>query len=198
VKSPDSLLDLTVARFLEKLSSDAPTPGGGSAAAVAGTLSAALGRMVCALTMGKPKFAAVEAEVRELAVRFDRARSAFERLVDEDADAYGALSAAFKIPRDDSARPRAIRETAMIAAAVPLETATIARRLLPGFVRLRQIGNPSLVADIEAGSALAMACASAAVANVRANLPLLDDQTRSRYESALGQTDPQAPPRENS
>lgn len=185
----DSLLDLTLRSFLIRLASEAPAPGGGSAAAVAGALSAALGRMVCSLTLGKPKFAAVEAEIRALAARFDRARAAFERLADEDADAYTALSGAFKIPRDNPARPQAIRDTAMIAASVPLETATLARRLLPDFVRLREMGNPNLAADIDAGSALAAASASAASANVRANLPLLGDQVRPRFEAALGQSD---------
>lgn len=184
--TPDSLLDLSLRHFLARLASDAPAPGGGSAAAVAGALAAALGRMVCALTVDKPKFAAVQAEIRDLLTRFERAQAAFERLADEDADAYTALSAAFKVARDDPARPQLIRDTALIAASVPLETATLARRLAPDFQRLREIGNPNLAADVEAGSSLAHASGLAAAANVRANLPLLDHQARDRFVAALG------------
>lgn len=181
-----SLLDLPVREFLARLASDAPTPGGGSAAAVAGALAAGLGRMVCALTIGKPKFAAVEAEMRELAARFDRARAAFERLAEEDAEAYGVLSAAFKLSRDDAARPQAIRDAASIAAAVPLETAILARRLGTDFERLRAVGNPNLAADVDAGMSLALAATAAAGANVLANLPLLDEVARTRIQTALG------------
>jgi formiminotetrahydrofolate cyclodeaminase len=179
------LLKLPLREFLARLASDAPTPGGGSAAAVAGALAAGLGRMVCSLTIGKPKFAAVDDEMRELAARFDRARAAFERLVDEDADAYAALSAAFKIARDNPARPQTIRDAASIAAAVPLETAILARRLGPDFVRLRTVGNPNLAADVTAGMNLAIAASAAASANVTANLPLLDEVTRARMQAAL-------------
>jgi len=82
-----SLLQLSLAEFLDRLASDTPTPGGGSVAALTGALAASLGKMVCAFTLGRPKFAAVEPEVRVLSDRLTRAGSMLRALVDEDAAA---------------------------------------------------------------------------------------------------------------
>ncbi|MBI5863774.1 MAG: cyclodeaminase/cyclohydrolase family protein [Planctomycetes bacterium] len=179
------LLDMTVRDFLSRLASEAPTPGGGAAAALGGALAAALGEMVCNLTQGKPKFAAVEPQVRGLLARYSRARRMLADLVQEDAAAYASFSAAFKRPRDDAERPEAIRAAAAVAAAVPLETATISRRVASDFALLRTIENTNLAADVEAGAALAQAAIVAAAANVRANLPFVDEKTRVRLEHEL-------------
>lgn len=183
--SQESMLDLRLKTFLERLGSDAPAPGGGAAAALCGALAASLGSMVCAFTIGKPKFAAVEAESRELSAHFQRAAEVFARWVDEDAAAYAALSAARKLPKDDPARAAEVASSAALAAVVPLETASLADRLLFDFKRLHAIGNPALGSDVEAGAQLARACKQAALANVRANLPFLEAQFRQRMQNEL-------------
>lgn len=181
----ESMIDLPVQTFLQRLGSDAPAPGGGAAAALCGALAASLGSMVCAFTIGRPKFAAVETETKELAAHFQRAQQAFARWVDEDAAAYAALSAARKRPKDDVGRAADVAAAAGLAAVVPLEIASLANRLTADFARLATIGNPMLGSDIEAGAHMARASRDAALANVRANLPYLDQDWRSRMESEL-------------
>ncbi len=179
------MLELPLRTFLERLASNAPAPGGGAAAALCGALAASLGSMVCGFTIGKPKFAAVESEVRALIDHFARAAAAFSRWVDEDAAAYAALSAAMKRPKDDPARGSEVASAAALAAIVPLEIAALAQRLEHEFERLAAIGNPALKADIESGAIMVRACRQAATANVRANLPFLDPAYRQRVEAEL-------------
>lgn len=183
--NPDSLAQLTVADFLDRLASNAPTPGGGSAAALAGALAASLGRMVAAFTMGRPKFASVEAEVRELDQRLARAAELLRRLLDEDAAAYGVLSAAFKLDKTDPTRPARVREAAAVAAQVPLETVGVAASVRTAVNRLLTIGNPLLRSDAQAAGHLAHAAVGAAAANVRANIPLLSPEDGRDLEQQL-------------
>ena len=106
------LIRLTVAQFLDRLASERPTPGGGSVAALTGALAASLGGMVCGFTLGRKKFAKVEPAVREIAGHLERAEKLLRAMVDEDAAAYEALSAAFKLDRSDAGRANAIRKAA--------------------------------------------------------------------------------------
>ena len=169
----ESLLQLHVGEFLDQLAGQNPTPGGGSAAALTGALAAALGRMVAAFTLGKPKFAAVAPQVEALAARLQRAEEMLRRLVDEDATAYSVLDVAFKLDKADAQRPARIAEAAGLAGSVPLETATLAARVLDDLTQLRAIGNPLLCSDADAARQLAYAAVQAAGANVRANLALM-------------------------
>jgi glutamate formiminotransferase/formiminotetrahydrofolate cyclodeaminase len=187
---PASYLDCSLRDFLDQLGSSAPTPGGGAAAALAGALAAELGAMVCGLTIGKPRFAAVEPEVVELRKRLQRAAATLRRLIDEDAAAYGQLHAAFLLPKTDASRAAAVRSTAGTAATVPLETAVLSRHVAADIARLREIGNPNLAADVSAAASLAEAAVAAAVANVRANLPLLDQAARAAMTRELAALEP--------
>ncbi len=180
-----SLRNLSLTEFVNRLASAQPTPGGGAAAALSGTLAAALGRMVCELTLGRPKFAAVEPQVRMIREGLTHAGDMLEVLMDEDALAYGALSAALKLDRADPKRAERIAETAIIAAAVPLQTALLARQVERLAAELDRIGNPMLKADVASSIHLARAAVGAAVANVRANLPLLRETDRARVEHEL-------------
>jgi len=180
-----SLVELSIGEFLERLASDAPTPGGGAVAALAGSLAGSLGRMVCALTVGKQKFADVEPRVKQLESRLNRATLMLERLIDEDAAAYAELSAALKSERSDPDRKARIAEAAGVAAAVPLETVAVSRQVLGDLRRLAPIGNPNLRSDVEAAVHLAQAAMHAAAANVRVNLPLLADDSAARVGAEL-------------
>lgn len=184
--SDQSLIQMTLDDFLDRLASDAPTPGGGSVAALTAALAASLGRMVCALTIGKPDFAEVKQDVSQISSRLTRAALLLRRLVDEDASAYGELHAAFKLKRSDDTRKQKIAEAAGLAAAVPLETIAVSRRVLSDLRRLEMIGNPNLRADMESGIHLSRAAMHAAAANVRANLPLLSDNQAGKADEELG------------
>lgn len=184
---PQQLVSLSVSEFLQRLASETPTPGGGAAAGVSGALAAALGCMVCALTIGRPKFAAVEPRVRELHTSLDRSRRMLEELIDEDAAAYGELSAAFKLPKDDASRGERVRAAAEVAASVPLQTGAIARAVMDSLCDLREIGNPNLRSDVEAGIHMAHAAMHAAAENVRANLSFVTPEAATRLGSTLDQ-----------
>jgi formiminotetrahydrofolate cyclodeaminase len=167
------LVNASIEEFLTHLASAAPTPGGGAVAALTGALAASLGRMACELTVGRPKFADVEPQVKQIASRLTRAALMLKRLIDEDAAAYAELSTAFKLDKSDPQRKGRLAETAGLATAVPLETVAVSRQVLGDLRRLKPIGNPNLRSDVEAGLHLAQAAMQAAAANVRVNLPLL-------------------------
>lgn len=182
-----SLADLSLEDFLVRLASAAPTPGGGSVAALTGALAASLGQMACALTVGKPKFADVEPQVRELATRLQRAAGMLRQLIDEDAAAYTELNAAFKIDKSEPTRKQQLAKAAVLAAEVPLETAAISREVLGDLERLAPIANPNLRSDVEAATHLARAAMHAAGANVRVNLPLIAPEAAERINAELEQ-----------
>src|SRR5712692_925802 len=100
--------------YLHALASEQSTPGGGSAAALSGAMGAALASMVCRLTLGKEAYAGVRQEIEELLRRAENLRSRFQQLFQEDIEAYGRLSASYKLPRETSeeraARSAAIQE----------------------------------------------------------------------------------------
>lgn len=182
-----SLLDLTLREFLESLSAEQPTPGGGAVAALTGALAAALGQMAAALTVGRPKFAAVEAQVQETAARLKRAEQVLRTLLDADAAAYAELSGAFKLPKDDPARPATIQAAAGAAAAVPFQVVALTHKVRLDLARLAPICNPNLASDVEVALHLAAAAMQSAAIMVRVNLPLLDPAQRGPIERELNQ-----------
>jgi formiminotetrahydrofolate cyclodeaminase len=173
---PDTppLTDLSLSDFLDRLASGQPTPGGGSAAALAGALAAALNSMVCNLTLGKAEFAAVADEVRTLLDESEATRAGLEFAVEADAAAYGQVAAAFKLPRAEQAqretRTRAIRAASREASREPLETARLAARVLDVCTRLSEIGNPRVLSDTIVAAYLARTTLRSAAVNVEANL----------------------------
>ncbi len=182
---PGSFLELPVAAFLDRLASNAPTPGGGAVAALVGATAAALGRMACAFTLGNPRFVEVQSRVEALTLRLERSEALLRRLVDEDAAAYEALRAAFKILKSDPAREKRIQTAAETAAATPLETLTFARAVRGDLAALAPLANPNLRSDVEVGLHLAEAAMRAAAINVRVNLPLLSAEARERIDAQL-------------
>src|SRR5713226_2318816 len=105
-------LDKPLQHYLDELASAKATPGGGSASALSGAMGAALVCMVARLTLGKAKYADVQPEVEELLQQTEKLRERFQQLMQEDIDAYGRLSASFKMahntPEETSARGKAI------------------------------------------------------------------------------------------
>ncbi len=178
---------LSIGAFLGALASNSPTPGGGAAAALCGGLAAALGRMVAAYTIGRPKFADVQAEVAALDAELGRAAALLATLMEEDASAYANLGAAMKLDRGDPARAARIQEAALIAGAVPLETLAICARVLRLAERLAATGNPMLRSDAHCAMHFARAAGRAAAENVRVNLPMIEAGQRSLYETQLSQ-----------
>ena len=177
------LSDLPVHAFLERLGSSDPVPGGGSAAALAGAMGAALVAMVAELTIGRPAYAEHETTLRHL--RFD----ALERRVDlmslaqEDATAYDAVVRARHMPKDTEAereaRTGALQAAMKEAARIPLRAAVVASEVLDLAVRIAPIGNRNAASDAGVAAQLAAAGLRGAILNVRINLPYLAEIGRA-------------------
>lgn len=170
---------LRVDEFLSALGSQEPTPGGGTAAAVAGAMGAALVEMVAALTLGKEKFAEVHPAMRAIATAAAAARAEMLSLAREDALAYDAVVAARRMPKETeeekAARALAIAGANRLATEVPMRTARAAVRLLAVLPELASKGNPSAVSDAGTAALLLEASAEGALLNVGINLPTVKD-----------------------
>jgi glutamate formiminotransferase/formiminotetrahydrofolate cyclodeaminase len=166
--------------WLDELAGATPTPGGGSAAALAGTLAAALVAMVARLTIGRKAYAAVESQAREILEEAERLRGELRRLVDEDAAAYEAVSRAYKIPKGDPRRSQAIDDALLGAARPPAEVVKRGRRLLALVQSLEQIGNKNAASDVRVAAMLAKTAIDGASENVNVNLAGMSEQARAK------------------
>jgi len=171
--------------WIDELAGGAPTPGGGSAAALAGTLAAALVAMVARLTVGKKAYAAVAAQSREILAEAEQLRGELRRLVDEDAAAYEGVSRAYKIPKADAGRAQAIDDALLAAARPPAEVVKRGRRLLALAQTIEQIGNKNAVSDARVAGMLAKTAIDGATENVNANLAGMSESARAKA-SGLG------------
>ena len=166
---------LSVEQFLEDLASSSPTPGGGTAAAVAAAMGASLMEMVAALTLTKEKFASAHEAVRPIAGAAHAARTEFLRLAKEDAEAYDAVVAARRLPKETeeqkAARAEAIAAGNRRATEIPMQTAQAAVRLLAALPELVEKGNPGAASDAGSAALLLEAATAAALLNVGINLP---------------------------
>lgn len=177
--------------FLTALASSAPTPGGGGACALAGALGAALGDMVGALTVGKRRYAAVEADVQRLMQQAGELRQRLLDLIDADAEAFLPLSRAYGLPRDTSAQ-RAARETVMEAALAraaepPLGIMTACCAVIDLHAELLEKGSSLAVSDVGVGVALARAALVGASLNVFINTRLMRDREKAEALNARAQ-----------
>lgn len=171
--------------FLSELASDSPTPGGGSVAALAGALGAALGSMVCNLTVGKKKYADVEEDMKALLAKTEALRLELAELVDEDAAAFDEFMSAMKLPKDtdeEKARRRGAMQSALVdAATVPfvvmekcVEVAVLSREAATK-------GNANAVSDAGVSALMARAGAHAARLNVLINLGGITDPAHAEF-----------------
>jgi len=165
----------TLDAWIEELAGVAPVPGGGSAAALAGTLAAALVAMVSRLTIGRKAYAPADGRAREILAEAESLRAELRRLVDDDAAAYGRVSAAYKIPKDDPRRIGAVDEALRGAAITPIAVARGAGRVIALARELGDIGNKNARSDAKVAEQLARAALAGAVENVRVNVAALSD-----------------------
>jgi glutamate formiminotransferase/formiminotetrahydrofolate cyclodeaminase len=169
----------SVSDFVAAVASSNPVPGGGSVAAHAGALAAALAHMVAGLTVGRKKYASVDTRMREVAGTAAALGEQLATLVERDAAAYAAVSAAYKLPQDSDAnksvRAAAI-ETALVAASnTPLETAQLCADVAALAAECARDGNTNAVSDAGVAALLAEAAAKGAAYNVRINAKSMVD-----------------------
>lgn len=171
----------TLEDFLEALGSSAPAPGGGAGSALAAALAAALAEMVAQLTAGRAKFATVEEPMRRLIQQARQARADLLALIAADEQAYGAVSAAYRLPRatedERAARDTAVQSALREAMRPPLEIMRRACDVLALAEEAAASGNPSVASDAGCAALLGEAAVRAAGLNVLANIVLLRDES---------------------
>jgi formiminotetrahydrofolate cyclodeaminase len=171
----------TLQPFFNELAGATPTPGGGSAAAAAGAMGSALVGMVCSLTIGREKYAAVEAQMQDTLARSEALRAELTQLIDQDTAAFNMVMAAFRLPKttdeEKAARSEAIQTATQKATLTPLATAQACAEVIElGQVAVEK-GNPNAISDAGAGVTFAQAGLRAAALNVLINLPSIKDET---------------------
>lgn len=174
------LTSLSVQQFLSELAKGSATPGGGTAAGLAGAQGAALLAMVCNLTIGRKKYADVEEEMQEALDKAERLRLRLMELMEEDTRAFDGVMAAYRLPKDTpeqkAARSAAIQAGLKEATRTPMETLTACVDVLELAPLVVKNGNPNVISDGGAGVLSAHAGMMTAALNVRINLNAIKDE----------------------
>jgi formiminotetrahydrofolate cyclodeaminase len=169
----------SIQAFLDELASPSATPGGGSAAALAGAIGAALIGMVCNLTLGRPRFAAAEDDLRAALAEAEALRGQLAALAEADTGAFNQVMAAYRLPKDSgeqqAARQAAIQAALKQATQVPLETAIACAAALRLVGRIVAYINPNALSDAGTAALLAEAGLRGAQLNVAVNLAGIQD-----------------------
>ena len=189
-----SLTSLSVTALLDAFASSDPTPGGGSAAALAGAMGASLLAMVA----GMPKTKTGTPDAREsldaARRRLMSARALLIELIDRDSAAYDLVVSAYRQPKSTDAekaeRKEAIQQAMRVATEVPLETATTCAAALADAATIGEHGNPNAASDVGTAIALLKAGIRGAELNVEINVGSLTDASlvadvRSKLALAL-------------
>jgi len=165
-------------QFLEDLAAGTPTPGGGSAAAFAGAMAAGLVAMVARVTVGKKKYADVEADMISVAEQADRLRGFFQNAVSEDSAAFDQVMAAYKLPsstdQEQVSRNSEIQTATLHATMIPLSVAENSISLLRLTHEVVSKGNSNAITDAGTAAALVRSALTGASMNVQINLSGLD------------------------
>ncbi len=178
------LAGLSVTDFVEELASVSPAPGGGSVAALAGALAAGLAAMVPNLTVGKPGYGKVKADMNRIATRAQQLKDEYLRAIDDDTAAFNILMDTFGMPKDTEeqtkARSTAIKQATVGVTEVPLATL---KRCVETLELCREVaakGNRNALSDAGTGAAMALACAEGAWYNVLINIGTMPKKSEYR------------------
>ena len=189
-------IDQPIRHFLDKLASKSPEPGGGSVAALTGSLGAGLVSMVCSLTLGKEKYKDVQPQVEALIKESEKLRVEMQDLIQKDTEVYGGLSEVYKMPKntdaEKAARTAKMQEALKKACQVPFEIGLKSLEVAQLAQRAAEIGNVAAVSDAGVAVLLAQACAQSAALNVKINVNSIKDdtynkETWSKMEAVLKQ-----------
>ena len=176
----NTIKDQSLQFYLDELASKSATPGGGSAAAVMGAQSAALTSMVCNLTIGKPKYAEVDADMRELLRQSEALREQLTGLIKADIDSFNQLMAAYGLPKtndtEQTARTQAIQQALKAATEVPLQCAAACRTAIELSRIAAQKGSAGVISDAGAAVMSAYGGLKTAALNVYINTGSFNDQ----------------------
>jgi formiminotetrahydrofolate cyclodeaminase len=166
--------------FLDELASGAPTPGGGSAAAIMGAMGAALISMVCNVTIGKKGHETVEADMKSVREDSEKLRMRLTAMVAEDIAAFDGLMAAYRLPKvteeDKSRRAAAIQSSLRAATETPLACARACAQVVALSKRAGEKGYAGVISDAGVGVLAANTALRSAALNVYINTPSLKDR----------------------
>ncbi|MBU2439321.1 cyclodeaminase/cyclohydrolase family protein [bacterium] len=184
------LIDKKVSNFLDELASNSPTPGGGSVAALAGALGAALISMVGNLTIGKKKYEDVEEDIKKIISSSEKLRYELSQLIEEDVMAFNNFMATYKMPKEteDEKKIRAekIQESLIEAAKVPLTVAYKCLDVLSLSKEVAEKGNINVISDAGVAVLMAQAALESAILNVKINLRMIkDEKARTELSSSI-------------
>ena len=179
---------MRIQEFLDVLSSKEPVPGGGGASALAGALGNALGQMVANLTIGKKKYADVEAEIKELLGRMQKLQAAFVTLADRDAQVFAPLAQCYSLPslteEEKAYKEKVMEERLLDASFVPLEIMEHAVAMLGILEILGDKGSRLAVSDVGVGVQFIRASLLGAVMNVYINTKSMKNREKAEELNA--------------
>lgn len=175
----ENFSEKSCAAFSEALTSSAPVPGGGGAAALAGALAAALCAMAGRLTASKPAFADRAAELNSLIARADTLRLSLLRLIDADAEGFVPLSKAYAIPKDEPGRAETLRQATLAAFKAPAEMMEALAECTALLETLLQHCSRLMLSDVGCAAALCAGALEAAAMNVFVNTKSLKGDTEA-------------------
>jgi len=178
-KAPGALMQMTGTAFVDEVSRDTPAPGGGSIAALAGALGAALTSMVANLTQGKAGNADAETALAGAADKAQRVKDALVLAVDDDTDAFTAYMDARRLPAtsptEKAARDAAMQAGLKTAVDVPWSTAKLCFEAMEAAETAMHHGNPASITDTMVGFTIAFAGVRGGIWNVLINLKDITD-----------------------
>ena len=166
----------TCRNFVSVLASDAPAPGGGGAAALVGAIGTALGNMVGSLTVGKKKYADVEAEIIELKGKCDALQTELLNQVEADEVNFLPLAKAYGIPKDDPNRDKVMEEATVIACSTPMKIMELCCEAIDHIAVFAAKGSRLAVSDAGCGAVCCKAALQAASLNVFINTKSLKNR----------------------
>jgi len=179
-RSPNALAEKTLAAFADEVSRSTPTPGGGSVAALAGALGAALASMATNLAQGKAESESKDASLIAMAVRAQQLKDALISAVDEDAEAFQAYLDARRMPQttleEKAVRRQKMQEGLKQAVRVPYQTAERSYEAMQVAQQSALHGSIGSITDAAVGAQITFAGVRGGVLNVLTNLPDITDQ----------------------
>lgn len=182
-------VELSLQEFTQRLADKKATPGGGSAAAMAGAMGAGLVSMFCTLTANRKKYVAVKEEMEQTAQFANQRREQLLELVDRDSAAYTKVVTANRMPKDSeeekAERSKAIDAANLEATRTPLETAAVCVEMLEQIPPLASKGNPNAISDLKVGMELLFTAFGGGKANVEINLPWLDKSVSGEIKDEI-------------
>ena len=195
------LVEMTVSEFADVMASDAPAPGGGSASALNGAIGAGLAAMVCALTVGKKKYAEYEAQTAEAQQKAVALKDRFIKIIDSDTEAFNAVSVVFAMPKDTdeekAARKAAMQAALKVCTISPFEMMELACEALEVVTALVGKSNVSAASDLGCAALNLRSAIQGAWLNVCINVGGIQDEAfakeyREKGEALLAKALPMA------